>query len=80
MLTKLPEEKKKVNVTAVPALMGRLNCSTETLSGVGETYVGVMRDVNGTHSHWEIRTYIQELKEKLSVEYLSFYLVHIQEV
>jgi len=52
MLTKFPEEKED-NATAVPALIGRLRCSTKKLSGVGETDIGIVRSVHGIHSHWE---------------------------
>lgn len=66
MLTKFPEE-KNVSVIAVPGSMGRLNRSTERLSGVGETNVGIMRDVNGTQSHWEIGSYLYPRTQRKTV-------------
>lgn len=45
-------------MTAVPALMGRLDSSMERVPEVGETNVAIMRDVNGTCSHWETGRYL----------------------
>lgn len=76
------KKKKKINATAVPALMGRLDSSMERVPEVGETNVAIMRDGNRTCSHWETGSYLypRTQRKTVGVEYLSFSLVHIQGV
>lgn len=50
MLTKFPEGKKS-QYDNHACIDGKTQESTERLSTVGETNVGIIKDVNGTHSH-----------------------------